>query len=49
MDFFDNLDQMSLEKKWIDVPSELKVSMQKKNYKNRNDGDGKPRAMAFLT
>ena len=47
---FENFDQTSgLEKKWINVPSELEgVDGKKKNIKIELMGDGKPRALAFF-
>ncbi len=43
------LDNTSLEKKWLDIPSELEgVDGKKKNIKIELMEDGKPRAMAFF-
>lgn len=50
MDFFDIFNQISdLQKKWINVPSELEgIDGKKKDIKIEIMGDGKPRAIAFF-
>ena len=50
MDFFDSFDKNSgLEKKWINIPSELgDLDGKKKNIKLELMEDGKPRAIAFF-